>query len=355
MSTSGMDRAKWNKVLAKVWRPLAGLAGLVALVAWVGGAFESKVEPGKVEHQAGIALPAGARVCTAAVERAAVRLDVVGVVAAEQRANLSAQIGATVQSVLVSAGSAVSNGQLLATLDDRDALAQVTAAEAQFKQAESERNRTRQLFEKSAATQQALEGAEAAFEAVGARFKQARVMAGYTRIVSPMDGIVTDRRIEPGDLAGPGQPLFSVYDPRRMRLDVPVPVRLIPRVSTQQELEVTLDGVEKPVRGRVAEVVAEVDPLTRTRVVKVRLDPNGLALLPGAFGRIRVETEPVESLWIPASAVRRVGQQELVQVAANGRALGRIVKTGAQAEGRVEILSGLSAGDVVLVEPVRED
>lgn len=351
-----MDRAKWNKVLAKAWRPLAGLAGLAALVAWVGGAFEPKVEPGKVEHPAGMALPPGTRVCTVAVERAAARLDVVGVVAPEQRANLSAQLGATVQSVLVSAGSAVSNGQLLATLDDRDALAQVAAAEAQFKQAESERHRTRQLFEKSAATQQALEGAEAACEAAGARLKQARVMAGYTRIVSPMDGIVTDRRIEPGDLAGPGQPLFSVYDPRRMRLDAPVPVRLIPRVAAQQDIEVTLDGVDKPVKGRVAEVVAEVDSLTRTRIAKVRLDSDGLALLPGSFGRIRVETEPAaESLWIPAGAVRRTGQQELVQVAENGCALGRIVKTGAQAEGRVEILSGLSAGDVVLVEPVRED
>lgn len=355
MSTTETNRSRMGRVVSKLWRPLAGLAGLAALIAWVGGVFESKVPPGKVEHEPGVAVPADAHVYTAAVERVATRLDVVGAVTSEQRINLSARIAASVQAVLVSAGSAVSNGQLLVTLDDRDILTQVAAAEAQFRQADSELNRTRQLFEKNAATPQAREAAESAFEAADARLKQARVMLSYTRVVSPIDGVVTDRRIEAGDLAAPGQVLLSVYDPGRMRLDVPVPVRLIPRVAVGQELDITLDGVDKPVKGRVSEVVSEVDPLTRTRVVKARIEQGGLRLLPGTFGRIWVEAAPADAILIPAEAVQRVGQQEFVQVAAGGRAVRRIVKTGSAADGRVEVLSGLLPGDVVLREPVRED
>jgi RND family efflux transporter MFP subunit len=292
---------------------------------------------------------------TVTVERAASRVDVVGTIASEQRIALSARLSATVQSMLVSAGDTVTNGQILATLDDRDIREQYAAADAQFKQAESEFQRTKQLFSKGASTEQALVAAQAMYDAARARLEQVRVLQSYTVITSPINGIVTDRRIEAGDLAGPGQVVAFVYDPTRMRLEVPVPVRLVSRFTLNQALEVTLDGFEEPLKGAVSEVVSEVDPLSRTQKVKVRIGPTPRPVLPGTFGRIWVETELRDMVRVPAAAVYRAGQQEFVQVVVNGRAVRRVVKTaGAFPGGWVEVIAGLASGDAVLVNPLRE-
>jgi RND family efflux transporter MFP subunit len=340
--------------VGRVGRPVAGLAGLVALVVWSGGACESKVAPGRVEHQPGIALPGGVRTCTARVERTAASVEIIGTVTSEQRINLSARLSAYVQQTAVSAGDSVTNGQLLVALDDRDIRQQLSGAEAQYRQAESEYQRATQLFEKGAATEQVRQAAESAFQSAKAHLEGARVMATYARIVSPIDGVVTDRRIEVGDLAAPGQILLSVYDPHHMRLEVPIPVRLIPSLPLHREIEVTLDGFDAPLKGVVREIVSEVDPLSRTQLGKVHIEDSARRILPGTYGRIRMQGEPRDAVWVPGSAVYRVGQQELVQVAVNGRVLRRVVRTGVRRTDAVEILSGLEDGETVLPEPIRE-
>lgn len=352
MNEAAMTRgAKWMKRLG---RPAAGIAGLAALAIWSGGACESKVAPGRVGHEAGAALPAGAAIFTARVERVASDVEVIGSVASEQRINLSARLSAYVQRTAVAAGDSVTNGQVLVSLDDRDVRQQLAGAEAQFKQADAEYQRTRQLFEKGASTEQARQAAESAYQATRAQLEAARVMLTYTQITSPIDGVVTDRRVEAGDLAAPGQILLSVYDPRRMRLEVPIPVRLTPRLPLNREMEVILDGFDTPFKGVMGEIVSEVDPLSRTRLGKVRIESGGRSILPGTYGRIRVEGDVRETIRVPVSAVYRVGQQELVQVVVNGRVLRRVVRTGEVRGDRVELLSGVADGELILAAPVKE-
>jgi membrane fusion protein (multidrug efflux system) len=356
MSTTEIKQSRMAVVVRKAWRPVVGVAGLAVLVIWSGGSCESKVAPGTVEAPAGRDIRAGAAMYTVTVERVAARVDVVGTAASEQRIALSARLSATVHSMTVSAGDVVTNGQVLATLDDRDVREQYAAAEAQFKQAESEFQRTKQLFGKGASTEQALVAAQALYDAARARLEQVRVLQSYTVITSPIDGIVTDRRIEAGDLAGPGQVVAFVYDPTRMRLEVPVPVRLVSRFALNQTLDVTLDGFDEPLKGTVSEVVSEVDPLSRTQKVKVRIGTTPRPVLPGTFGRIWVETEPRDTVRVPATAVVRAGQQEFASVVVKGSSVRRVVKTaGAAGAGLVEVVAGLASGDVVLVNPRQED
>lgn len=342
----------WKRWTGMLWKPVAGLVGLAALVVWSVGALETKVEPGRVEHQPGIALPAGVKPVAARVAETAARVELAGTVASEQAINLGARLAAHVRDVHVSAGDAVTNGQLLVVLDDRELREQLVAAESQYRQAAAEFERATQLFGKAAATEQSRMAAEAGHEAAKARLQQAKVMLGHTRIVSPIDGVVTERRIEAGDLASPGQTLLTVYDTRRMRLEIPVPVRLVSRFSMGQEVDLRLEGAAGPVKGVVQEIVGEVDPLTRTRKVKVGITDRALRLLPGGYGVAWVEGEVRRAVWVPASAVYRLGQQELVQVVAGDRAIRRAVKTGAARDGEVEILSGLDDGESVLPEPV---
>ncbi len=180
-------------------------------------------------------------------------------------------------------------------------------------------------------------------------------MLSYARITSPIAGIVTDRRVEAGDLASPGQLLMAIYDQQHMRLEVPVPIRLLEKLQLQQEVEATLERPARTFTGRVAEIVAEIDPMSRTQLVRVDLDDNTGALLPGTFGRLWVNAEERRQILLPTGAVYRTGQLEFVQVLENGRLLARLVKTGPRHGELVAIISGLQGGEQVLPQPLLED
>jgi len=336
-------------------KPLAGAAILVVVILWSVGVFSARTPAGRLAYQAGLPVPPNAAMFTAQSESIAPRVDVVGTVSSDVKVNLSARIPAYVKEVFVSAGSPVKKGQALITLDDREIKEQVTAAEAQFKQAETELNRARQLFDNKATTEQALTAAQSIFTAARAQWERSKIMQTYAQITSPMDGVVTDRRIEPGDLANPGQVLLAIYAPANMQLEVPVPVRLLAKLPVGQAVEVTLDRPATNFPGRVRQIVSEIDPLSRTQLVKVHIEGTAGDVLPGTFGRLWVSGDARPTIVIPASAVYAVGQIEMVQVVRDQRAIRRAVRTGPTHGAVVEVLSGLDAGDVVLVQPIREN
>jgi membrane fusion protein (multidrug efflux system) len=313
-----------------------------------------KIEPGRLDAPAGSPAPTGARTATLEATLQSPRIDVVGTVTSEKIVTLSSRLSAYVSEESVDAGDRVKAGQLLLTLDNREIREQLAAAEAQMKQAESEYNRAKQLFEKNAATDQSLIAAESGYNTARAQVERVKVMLTYADVVAPIDGIVTERRIDVGDLASPGQPLLSVYDPLHMRLEAPVPVRLVGRLALGQDVDVTLDHPARTLKGTITEIVSEIDPLSRTQKVKVRLQDAGGDVLPGTFGRLWVEDAPRKMILVDASAVAQVGQLETVRVIENGRVLRRLVKTGARVGDRLEVLSGLAEGDVVLLNPASE-
>ncbi len=341
--------------MKKFVKPVLGTVVLVVLILWSVGVGKAKMAGTRIDFKPGLPLPAEAALFTVKAESLAPRVDVVGTVASELRVNLSARIPATVKEVFVSAGSAVKKGQPLLTLDDRDLREQATAAEAQFKQAETEVNRTRRLFESQAATEQALTAAQSLFAVARAQWDRSKVMLTYAQVESPLDGVVTDRRGEPGDMAGPGQVLLAVYDPVNLQLEVPVPVRLLGKLPVGQAVEVTLDRSAYVYQGRVRQIVSEVDPLSRTQLVKVHIEGTDASVLPGTFGRLWVADDAREAIMIPVAAIYSVGQIEMVQVVREGRALRRSVRTGLRTGDFVEVLSGLAGGDSVLLNPVKEN
>lgn len=346
---------KIANVLKKHIKLIVGILGLAIVIAWSGGFLAKKTQPDKLESQPGLALPADAQTVEVKAETAPVRVEVVGTTASEEKINLSARIPAYVGEIFASAGDRVKKGQKLIALDDRDIRQKLAAAEAQFGQAKTEYERAKQLFEKQATTDQALTAAESMFNAAKAQVEEVKVMLTYAQVESPIDGIVTERRIQTGDLANPGMLLLAVYDPLRMRLEAPVPVRLIDRLALGQEVEVSLERPARLLRGQVSEIVSEVDSASRTQLVKVHLEGIEGDVLPGTFGRLWVAAEPREALFVPVSAVVQIGQLAFVQVAQDGRAIRRLVKTGPVRDGRVEILSGLRAGESVVVNPIREN
>lgn len=330
------------------WKSALGVGSLVALMVHASGACHRKVDGRALEHEAG--RPA-AGLATVVAGRApeAEQLDLVGTAASHLSVNLSARINAYVSTVHAAAGDRVVPGQPLVTLDDREIREQLAAAEAQLKQADTEFKRARQLFEANAFSEQALTATESEATAARAQVDRIRVLLTYAQVTAPMAGVVTERRVEVGDLASPGQVLLVLYDPTRMRLEVPVPVRLLDRMPLGRTVPVQLDYPSRVVTGQVTEVVSEIDADSRTRKVKLLLQDGSGDILPGAFGRIWIEDDARDMITLPAAAVQRSGQLEMVEVVREGRALRRLVRTRPLAGDRVEVLSGLAGGEAVVV------
>jgi len=343
-----------GSVLFKIMKWTVALVGLVLMIAWTGGTFHFKVQAGKLAVVSGKPLPQEAKTYTVELKKLAPKIDVVGTVTSAENVHLSARISAYVSKVSASAGTKVKKGQTLIELDSREINEKLVAARVHLKQSKTEYDRTLNLYKKNAATEQSLTAAESMYNFAQSQVAEIKVMLTYTKINAPIDGIVTERKIEAGDLANPGQVLLSVYDAGNMRLEVPVPVRLIEKLSLNQTVDITLDRPTRPFKGRVSEIVGEIDPSSRTQKVKVRIDNKKGDILPGTFGRVWVRESPHTAIVIPASAVTMVGQLEMVNVVQHDRVLRRMVKTGPSYGKKVEILSGLSAGEVILVSPLKE-
>ncbi len=341
-----------GRLLRRSWKVLSGLIGLVLIMIWSSGMLRTKRAPGVIDVPPGAPLPAGAEVVEAVLQAVPSRVALGGTVRSERKIQLSARLSAYVEDVRVTAGSIVRRDDLLVALDQREILEELSAAEAQLAQAETAYQRAKRLLETHAIPMQAYEAAESVYKSASANVERIKVMVSYTRITSPMDGVVADRYVETGDLAGPGQVLLTVYDPARMRLEVPVPARLIAHFEKGTEVRVLLDQRAEPVIGTVTEVVSEFDTTTRTRRVKLRLEGVDADILPGTYGQVVMNVDPFDAILLPEECIIRIGQLELVQEVRDGWTMRRLVRTGPKHEGLVEILSGLAPGASVLRHPL---
>jgi membrane fusion protein, multidrug efflux system len=313
--------------------------------------------------------------------------EAVGTVRSAITSTLGAEISGTVREVRVKPGDRVERGQLLAVLDDRSPRAQLAAAEAgvteskeglaeadqalqaataERKLAEVTYHRYQDLLAKTSATQQEFDSAEARYKsavanqaAAEARKRQmeardlqaqsqqesAQTVFSYSRIVSPIDGVVTGKLVDTGTLVMPGTPIFTVEDTAHYRLEASVPEELLPKVRQGQRVPVWTGHGQ--FTGSVVEVVPAADPGSRTFLVKLAL-PSSCSCRSGEYGKASFRVGERKALAVPRAAVIERGQLEGVYVVdSSGIAQYRLVKTGKSFGGQIEILSGLSEGEQV--------
>ncbi len=350
-----MSRAKtrgnWRTGLKRGAQLIAAVIGLALIVMWTTGVFTEQIPPGTLRHEPGFALPAQAKTVTVEKKAFSRQIDVTGTVFSEETIHIAARIKAHVEKVHAGAGSKVSEGDLLVSLDDRDIRQQLSSADADLDQTQTEYHRTKRLFDSGAATHRDYTAAQSTYRRALARKEELTVMLGFTEMRAPIDGVVTDREIEAGDLAVPGQVLMTMYNPKSMRLEVPVPVRLSDRINVGDSVPVTIEYPACRCYGDVVEIVSKIDSASRTRTVKVSLPVEEKGILPGTFGRIWIKAFPEEGIFVPETAVYTIGQLEMVQCVADDRVTRRLVRTGAVQGEFVEILSGLDHGETILVHP----
>ncbi len=312
--------------------------------------------------------------------------EATGTVRARTAAQISAKVMAYVREVRVQTGDHVRAGQLLVVLDDRDlasgqrqaeaglnearqAVSEVdnaiAAAKAQLDLTELTFNRMKDLYDKRSISTQEFDDvsmklkvaranhqmARSKREQLQARIRQAEaavenasITRTYAEVKAPFAGVVTEKRVEPGNLAAPGQPLLVIEQAGAYRLEAAVDESRLGSIRAGQPVTVTLD---RTYEARVSEIVPAVDAASRAFTVKIDL-PAGAAVRSGMFGRAAFPMGRRQALMTPAGAVIEQGQVQSVFVVQDGRARARLVTTGQRAGDRVEVLSGLTAGEAVI-------
>lgn len=346
-----------NATVSSIAKTVLALAALGLTVGWLSGGCEERIPPGRVDvPETG----ADHRVVEVSEHTEPVFEHASGTVASEIETRVSSKILARIEEIDVRAGSVVETGQVVVRLDRRDLEArteeardQLRAAEARLELARTEQKRMEALASANVASRQEVDRirstfrvAEADVEAAEQRLHDAEIALTHAEIRAPVSGRVIDRLAEPGDTAVPGEPLLRIYDPGRLRLEVPVRETLAVTLSDGKILRTRIDALDLDLDGTVDEIVPFAEPGARTLLVRVRL-PRDERLVAGMFGRVAVPSGERTRLLVPEEAVSRVGQLEFVTALdPNGRAERRLVTTGRRdPQGRIEVLSGLAAGE----------
>jgi multidrug efflux system membrane fusion protein len=293
-------------------------------------------------------------------------IELYGTVEAERTAAVSSRVMAAVRAVRVKPGDVVKAGQVLVEIDPQTAEGQVAQARGALAQAQAaftlaHRNLERYsaLVAKAAASELELdmarmqdEQAQGAVEQAKGALEAATSVAKESVVVAPFAGRVAAKMVEVGDLTAPGRPLVVVESEGGRRLAVAAPESAVKASNLElgSRVSVSLDVAATTgfSTGTVVEITPGPDPVAHTFLVKIALPGQAPV---GAAGRARLEVGSRTAVLVPETAVIGRGGLKLVVVRdAGGRARSRVVTLGdVQANGRVEVLSGVAAGDEVLV------
>ena len=308
-------------------------------------------------------------------------VDAVGTVHAAETATLSAQITGTIANIAVREGDRVRAGQTLIAIEAAQMTAQVERAEAsiaameqqvsaaesdaalaastlrRYEMLKAEKSVSPQEFDEVATRSKAASARLAALRAqqaeATAAASVARTMQGYTRIRAPFDGVVTERKVDPGAMAIPGSPLLTVEKSGRLQLEISVDESLLPSVRTGAAVPVIIDALgDRRIAGRVARIVPVADPGSRSFLVKIDL-PSTPGLYSGMFGHTSLPRgNSRDVLMLPRTALVTRGAMQCVYVVGADHIAGlRYVSAGPVDGNEFEVLSGLSAGESVVDSP----
>jgi len=202
-------------------------------------------------------------------------------------------------------------------------------------------------------TEEARSSLEARKKQIIANLEEAKTFYNYTRIKAPFAGLITQKIVAEGDLASPGSPLLVIEDNHHYQLEVFIDESQVSKIKTGEIIEVEIDASgEGKIKGKVSEIIPQVDPVTRTFLVKVDL-PLLPSIKSGMFGKAYFPVGKRTCILVPREALLECGQlSSLFIVNPQGQVERRLVKSGKEYDGKVEILSGLDIGETIVVRDI---
>ncbi len=398
-----------DRAPAPPWRRRRGrAAALAGLVLALCGAAACGGAPAAAPRNGGSPddAPRPVKVVTAAEDRLVRTVGVSGTLAAEEQVTLSLKVTGRLDQLAVDLGSRVEQGQVIARLIPTDFALRVEQARAAFQQARARlglppegeddtvdpektaivrqakavldearltRNRAETFVQRGIAARADLDAAEAALQVADSRHQDAleevrnrqalldqrrtelelaRQALRDSSLTSPLNGIVRERHATVGQYVAAGSPVVTIVRVHPLRLRLAIPERDASSIRPGQAVKVTVEGDPTVYEGRIVRVSPAIDEASRTLMVEAEVpNPTG-KLRPGAFANAEVVTAAQElAVLVPDSAIVTFAGVDKVLVVKDGKASERRVTLGRRAQRRVEVVSGLSPGEAVIIDP----
>ena len=290
-------------------------------------------------------------------------------VEAVKQSTVAAQISGRIVEVHFDVGDTVQKGQVLVRIDESEVRQAVAGSEAVVAQARANLQnvrlhyeRTRQLLAQKFVSQAALDKAQSDYKAAEAQLAAAQASAGqaattkgFTAVTAPYSGIVAVRHVELGEMASPGKALMTGFDPRDLRVVASIPQYKLADVRRAARAQVEFPAFNKWVTAKTVTLLPAADARTHTTRVRLDLPEDVRDVYPGMFARAHFAIGRAKKLLVPAQAIVRRSEVTAVYVAdAKGGVAFRQIRLGEPAaDGMVEVLAGLSAGETVALEPIK--
>lgn len=326
-------------------------------------------------HDASEGQAAAGRTVVAAVQTVqpvslSLRVETPGLVVSEDQVQVASRLMGYIREIKVEEGQAVKAGQLLFVVDPADIQGQMSQARAGLAQAEAaladaklDYERFGALYKDEAIPKMQWDKIRLQYQVAQQQVAAARAGFGlasnqmrYASVVAPINGVVTQKMANAGDLAAPGRPILVIEGLKKLQVRTQVSGEVYARIKPGEMVSIVQDGATAPapVEGRIAQVVPAADPASHSHRVKIDL-PAGSGLSSGNFVRVGFAVGSREGIRVPATAIaERAGITGVFVVDGEGIARYRMVRPGATEQDMVEIQSGLNAGDKIVVSQVAQ-
>lgn len=273
---------------------------------------------------------------------------------ANNEAEVLARVDGVVLALLCEEGDHVEKGQVLLRIEPEEYQIKVRQAEAEAATQKTRFERAQKMWDQKLISAEEFEAAENDYQGAQAALDLAKLQLSYTEVRAPFSGRVVRRSVDVGRTVSVGTSLFLVADLDKLLARVHVPAKEFRHLQTDQAVELSLDSNQETLNGKIALISPVIDPSTGTIKITVEIDHYPESIRPGDFAEVSVVTERRDhALLVPKASVVTEKGESFVYVAADSTAERRAVETGFQDKDHAEIVSGLQAGEDVVVQGQR--
>ena len=274
---------------------------------------------------------------------------VTGTIIADESVNLNAEVSGKVEQIFYKEGQDVKRGQLLLTLNDDELVAELEKLKFNKKLYEDNEFRQRSLLESEAISREEYEIALTTLNISLAEISLLETRQAKHRIRAPFDGKIGLRQVSVGSYIQTGSAISSIYRINPVKIDFSIPGRYLKEINVGDKLRFTVDAYEEEFEGQIYALEPQIDPQSRSIKLRATSPNPDYKLLPGQFAKINLILDRVENaIMVPSLAVIPELNATKVFVYKDGKVDTRRVETGIRMEDKVQVVSGLEPGEVVI-------
>lgn len=278
-------------------------------------------------------------------------VEALGTARANEAVLLTTQKEDVIREIAFDDGQLVEKGQLLLSLDSREERARVKELEVNIQEAKRQLTRISNLAKESVASEQLLDEQQARVKSLKAQLDVANAQLSESELRAPFSGVLGIRQVSVGALVSPGDTITTLDDLHQVKVDFSIAENHLPTVALGQQVEASSVAYEgKIFRGTISSIASRVDPITRAVQVRAIVDNPALELRPGMLLTINLQKQLLQTIVVPERALLPIEDKQFVFVVDQGVAKRREVQVGHRKPGVAQIVSGLEAGEQVVVE-----